>query len=149
MKPPDGILETSLYASDLDAARYFYAGVLGLPVITAEAGRHVFFRCGEGVLLIFEPGTTVSPGRAGPTDVPAHGAFGPGHVAFSVRESELPAWREHLEANGVPVEAEIDWPRGGRSLYFRDPAGNSLELASPRLWGFSEAKEKGPCDSSP
>ncbi len=144
MKPPDGILETALYATDLDAARRFYGKVLGLPLIAAEAGRHVFFRCGEGVLLVFEPGATAASGHAGSIGVPAHGACGPGHVAFAVRESELPAWREHLETNGVPLEAEVAWPRGGRSLYFRDPAGNSVELASPRLWGFAEAKRRSP-----
>jgi len=40
------------------------------------------------------------------------------------------------ETNGVPIESEVRWPRGGRSLYVRDPAGNSVEIASPALWGF-------------
>jgi catechol 2,3-dioxygenase-like lactoylglutathione lyase family enzyme len=57
-------------------------------------------------------------------------------VAFAVAEAELPAWRERLGAAGVEVEAEIEWPRGGRSLYVRDPAGNSVELATPRIWGL-------------
>jgi catechol 2,3-dioxygenase-like lactoylglutathione lyase family enzyme len=144
VRPPGGVLETSLYAADLAAARRFYAEVLGLPLIAAEAGRHVFFRCGEGVLLVFDPEATASPGRTGPAEVPAHGACGPGHVAFAVREADLPAWRERLEACGVPIEAEVAWPRGGRSLYFRDPAGNSLELTSPRVWGLAETRERSP-----
>ena len=46
------VLETCLYASDLEAAERFYGGVLGLAVFGREAGRHVFFRCGDAV---FEP----------------------------------------------------------------------------------------------
>src|SRR5262249_49823218 len=117
-----GVLETSLYASDLDAAERFYAGVLGLEVDSKVRGRHVFFRCGPGVLLVFDPASTSSAG--GP--VPAHGATGPGHVALAVEEDELTAWRERLRAGGVEIEAEADWPGGGRSLYVRDPAGNSV-----------------------
>jgi catechol 2,3-dioxygenase-like lactoylglutathione lyase family enzyme len=65
----------------------------------------------------------------GNASIPLHGAFGPGHVAFSASDTELADW------HGVAIERTIDWPGGGRSLYFRDPAGNSLELATPRIWG--------------
>jgi catechol 2,3-dioxygenase-like lactoylglutathione lyase family enzyme len=129
------VLETCLYALDLDAAEDFYRRVLGLEMITREAGRHVFFRCGKGVLLVFNPEET---GEAG-GDVPPHGAQGAGHVAFAVPSAELDAWRDHLERHGMEIEAEVTWPRGGRSLYFRDPAGNSLELATPKIWGIGEA----------
>ena len=133
-----GILETALYARDLEAARRFYQDVLGLVLITREPGRHIFFRCGGGVLLIFDPAITVTPSRVGGALVPAHGAHGPGHAAFAVAAAKLPQWRERLAAHGVGVESEVVWPRGGRSLYFRDPAGNSLELASPAIWGLEE-----------
>jgi catechol 2,3-dioxygenase-like lactoylglutathione lyase family enzyme len=94
----------------------------------------VFFRCGAGVFLVFHPEATATPG--GPT--PPHGARGPGHLAFAVPEAELPAWRERLAAHAVALETEVAWPRGGRSLYFRDPAGNSVELATPAVWGLAE-----------
>jgi catechol 2,3-dioxygenase-like lactoylglutathione lyase family enzyme len=55
-----------------------------------------------------------------------------------VPAASLDAWRGHLAACGVVVEKEVAWPRGGRSLYVRDPAGNSVELASPRIWGLRE-----------
>jgi Glyoxalase/Bleomycin resistance protein/Dioxygenase superfamily len=61
--------------------------------------------------------------------LPTHGAEGEGHVAFAVPASELADWRVHLHAHGVPIEVEVDWDEGGRSIYFRDPAGNSVELA--------------------
>ena len=134
-----GVLETCLYARDLDAAARFYAEVLGLEPFARAEGRHVFFRCGAGVLLLFNPAVTGStPGAVGGVAVPAHGAAGAGHVAFAVDESALPAWRERLAAHGVAVEAEIAWPRGGRSVYVRDPAGNSVELATPAIWNLPE-----------
>ena len=131
-----GVLETCLYARDLDAAARFYAEVLELREIARAEGRHVFFRCGGGVLLLFNPDVTgTTPGAVGGVPVPAHGAAGPGHVALAVPEDALPAWRERLVAHGVAIEAEIAWPRGGRSLYVRDPAGNSVELAPGAIWG--------------
>ncbi|HWK89353.1 MAG TPA: VOC family protein [Longimicrobium sp.] len=132
------ILEACLYAPDLEAAERFYAEVLGLEVITRVPGRHVFFRCGARVFLVFDPEKT-RPG----SHVPGHGATGPGHVCFAAREDELPAWRAHLAAHGVAVETEHAWPGGGRSLYFRDPAGNSIELGTPSIWGISEAEAAG------
>jgi catechol 2,3-dioxygenase-like lactoylglutathione lyase family enzyme len=63
---------------------------------------------------------------------------GPQHVCFRVADAELDQWNEHLQQNGVTVEMDLRWPRGGRSLYFRDPAGNSVELASPIIWGIPE-----------
>ncbi|AHG91932.1 Glyoxalase-like domain protein [Gemmatirosa kalamazoonensis] len=129
-----GVLETCVYASDLDAAERFYADVIGLEAFARVAGRHVFFRCGGGVFLVFNPDATT----AATGDVPPHGARGAGHVAFAAPERELDAWRARLTERGVPVEAEVRWPRGGRSLYVRDPAGNSVELATPAIWNLSE-----------
>ena len=130
------VLETCLYASDLEAAERFYGGVLGLQVHAREAGRHVFFRCGDAMLLVFDPERTSSAaGAVRGVPVPAHGSRGPGHVCFRVGEDELPAWRDRLERAGLAVEAEIHWPKGGSSLYVRDPAGNSVELAPGSIWG--------------
>jgi catechol 2,3-dioxygenase-like lactoylglutathione lyase family enzyme len=132
------VLETCLYAADLDAAAAFYGDVLGLHEVSRVAGRHVFFRCGSRMLLLFDPERTAEPG-----DVPPHGAHGPGHVAFGVPEAELDQWRAHLSTHGVAVEREAHWPRGGRSVYLRDPAGNSVELATPRIWGIAERDALG------
>jgi catechol 2,3-dioxygenase-like lactoylglutathione lyase family enzyme len=132
-----GILEACLYCSDLEAAERFYAGVLGLQVHTREAGRHVFFRCGEAMLLVFDPDTTATEeSEVNGSPIPLHGARGAGHVAFRASEAELPAWRERLEAEGIEIESEVDWPNGARSIYFRDPAGNSVEVATPELWAI-------------
>jgi catechol 2,3-dioxygenase-like lactoylglutathione lyase family enzyme len=128
------VMETCLYAADLESAERFYSGVLGLPAIGREAGRHVFFRCGRGVLLIFSPIKAAEEGH----DVPPHGSTGPGHIAFAVPEEELPLWRSRLEQAGVSIERDFEWPWGGRSIYFRDPAGNSLEVTTPRIWSITE-----------
>ena len=131
------ILETILYAGNLDAAEAFYGQVLGL-ARTARAGdRHVFFRCGGQMLLIFNPDITLVPPSPGALPVPPHGARGPGHVCFKASAEEIGRWRDRLAASGVAIEADFEWPQGGRSLYFRDPAGNSVEFAEPRIWGLS------------
>ena len=133
------VLETALYTDDLPAANRFYGVVLGLEPIAFVEGRHLFFRCGEGVVLIFDRRSTATvPTSVNGVPVPMHGATGAGHMALAVAEAELPGWRAHLAAEGVAIESEVTWPRGGRSLYIRDPAGNSVELASPLLWGFEE-----------
>ena len=131
---PTRILETALYADDLDAAEAFYTTVLGLEAHSRIPGRHVFFRCGDAMLLVFNPEATAHATGA----VPPHGARGPGHVAFAVDDESLASWREQLHAHNVSIEAETPWPNGGRSLYFRDPAGNSVELATPAIWSRSE-----------
>ena len=133
------ILEACLYATDLDAAERFYVDVLGLERYSAMPGRHVFFRCGAGMFLVFNPArTSGEPSLVGGALVPAHGATGPGHVAFAVADADIPGWRARLGAMAVPIESEVQWPRGGRSLYLRDPAGNCVELASPKLWGLED-----------
>lgn len=127
------IFETCLYASDLAAAARFYTEVLGLEIVARPMdGRLIALRCGQAVLLVFDPDRT----RQDEVGVPRHGTKGHGHVAFAATADELDSWREHLKKCGVAIEQEVDWPEGGRSIYFRDPAGNSVELAPPTLWGF-------------
>lgn len=130
------ILETALYAADLDAAEAFYGGILGLERIVRVGDRHVFFRLAGSVLLIFNPGETAKPPGNPALPVPPHGAHGPGHACLAAPAAALEDWRARLVAAGVAVEADFRWPNGARSIYVRDPAGNSLEFAEPRLWGF-------------
>jgi catechol 2,3-dioxygenase-like lactoylglutathione lyase family enzyme len=131
---PTGILETVLYAHDLAAAEAFYGGVLGLEPFAKQPERHLFYRCGAQMLLIFNPVATRLPPGAGAPPVPTHGMEGEGHVCFRASAAEISAWRGRLAARGVAIERDFAWPGGGRSLYFRDPAGNSLEFAEPVIW---------------
>jgi len=134
---PSGILESALYVDDLDAAEAFYGGILGLERITRAEDRHVFFRCGEGVLLLFVAAATeIPPLPDAKLPVPPHGTHGPGHLCFRASGEEIEEWKDHLAGHGVAIEADFEWPSGGRSIYFRDPAGNSIEFAEPRIWGL-------------
>ena len=131
----DGTLESALYATDLAAAEAFYGKVLGLEVLTRQEGRHVFFTVGRSVLLIFNPDATDHPPAPDARlPVPGHGARGAGHYCFAVEGTGMDALRAHLEAQGVGIEADFRWPGGARSIYVRDPAGNSVEFAEPTLW---------------
>ncbi|MDT7909624.1 VOC family protein, partial [Thermus sp.] len=89
------VLETSVYAEDLEKARAFYEGVLGLPCFQFKPPRHAFFRAGRGVFLVFNPALTEKEEA-----LPPHGARGSVHVAFRVEEEELPLWEERLKAAG-------------------------------------------------
>ncbi|MFT4151343.1 MAG: VOC family protein [Paracoccaceae bacterium] len=129
------ILETVLYASDLAAAEAFYARVFGLEVAQRLDGKFVFFRMAEQMLLIFDPAASSLADPANP--IPRHGATGPGHVCFRVdSHSAVDAWRRHLSAQGIEIEADHRWPNGARSIYVRDPAGNSVEVGEARMWGL-------------
>jgi catechol 2,3-dioxygenase-like lactoylglutathione lyase family enzyme len=133
---PSAVLESGLYVTDLVAAERFYREVLGLEPAGKVEGRHAFFKCGRGVVLLFNAEAT----RHAPPDarlpVPPHGAAGQGHLCFAATEAEIDGWRAHLTSHGVEIETEFEWPQGGRSIYFRDPSGNSLEFANPSIWGL-------------
>lgn len=135
---PSRILESALYVADLDAAEKFYGEVMGLTRISAVPDRHVFFRCGDAVVLLFNAEATKAPPELDARlPVPPHGRTGAGHLCFAATGDEIDAWRLRLEAAGVAIEADFEWPNGGRSIYFRDPSGNSIEFAEPRIWGLA------------
>lgn len=131
------VLETILYAEDIDAAELFYRDILGLEVYSRAPTRQVFFKLDDQMLLIFNPAeTAVPPQPDAKLPVPPHGTTGNGHVCFAATASDIVRWKEHLEGHGIAIEADFKWPSGGRSIYFRDPAGNCLEFAEPNIWGF-------------
>lgn len=131
---PTALLEAALYVDDLNTAANFYGQTLGLNEELRVPGRHVFFRVGQTILLIFDANVTAEGSSNPRFPVPAHGAHGPGHLCFAASRAEIDQWRTHLETAGHPIEADFDWPGGAHSIYFRDPAGNSIEIAEPRLW---------------
>ena len=128
------VLETALYVDDLARAREFYEGSLGLSLLRADHRMCAFDVGGRSVLLLFQRGgsaqTTTVPGGT----IPPHDGQGPLHIAFAIAVDELPGWEETLEKTGIAVEGRAIWQRGGTSLYFRDPDGHLLELATSGLW---------------
>jgi len=132
-----GIFDTALYVDDLEKAEQFYHHVLGLQKVFSVPGRQLVFQCQESILLIFNPGhtererTVINGGN-----IPFHGSRGPGHTAFRVAKTDLEPWRKYFRDVGVSIESEVAWPNGARSIYFRDPAGNLVELVTPGVWGL-------------
>ena len=133
---PDGILETVLYAPDLAVTEAFYSDILGLVPFQKQADRQLFYRCGNQVLLMFNAEATRHPPKPGALPVPPHGMTGEGHVCFSASAADIEIWKTRLQSKGVAIESDFVWPSGGRSIYFRDPAGNCLEFAEPKIWGL-------------
>jgi len=130
-----GILETCLYAEDLEKAKSFYSALPGIEFLAEEQDRHIFFRCGSSMLLIFNPEkTSEEQTEVEGKVIPLHGTQGEGHIAFSINGKELNEWRQFLIDNSISIESEVKWPNGSVSLYFRDPAGNSVELVSATIW---------------
>ena len=126
------IIETGIYVNDLDGTERFCRDNFGLRVTAKEPGRHVFFQVGtSSVLLAFIAEATLKA-----TEKTPHGVKGPGHFAMGIEAESLDAWGRKLQENGIIIEDDVSWPQGGRSIYFRDPAGNSVELVTPGVWGL-------------
>jgi len=135
---PDRILETCLYAENLEEVKTFYQDVMCLELVSEEAGRHLFFRCGQGMFLVFNPVETMKETQddEGGMDIPAHGAKGASHVAFRIPAESYAFWKRHFMTKEILIEREIEWPRNGKSMFIRDPGNNSVEVATPGLWGL-------------
>ncbi len=124
------IKETCLYSTDLKRAEEFYAHILGLEKIVSVENRHVFFRAGSSVLLIFNPDVTKHE-----TSVPPHFGSGQLHIAFEVAREDYVSTKEKILAKGVTIEHEHDWPGGYKSFYFRDTDNHCIEIVEAGMWG--------------
>ena len=130
----DRILETAIYVDDLSRSIRFYQDVLQLRVLVRDDRFCAFDFSGRSVLLLFRRGASANAIELPCGVIPAHGGSGELHIAFAVAVTELPIWVAHLESHGVGIESSVDWPLGGKSVYFRDPDKNLLELATPGVW---------------
>ncbi|PPQ28151.1 VOC family protein [Rhodopila globiformis] len=128
------ILETSLYVEDLDRSRRFYERLFGFTAFMQDERMCAMEVPGEQVLLLFRHGMTDAPAPVSGGFIPPHHGRGALHLAFAIPYGELAAWQAHLAEQGVALESRLSWPHGGTSLYFRDPDGHSLEVATPGLW---------------
>jgi catechol 2,3-dioxygenase-like lactoylglutathione lyase family enzyme len=132
----DRVIETCLHVDDLDRAGAFYEGVLGLTLMTGDSRFRAYDVGGKSALLLFRRGGTHDTVRLPGGTVPPHGGDGQLHVAFAVKAAELSTWEARLAEHGIAIEGRMEWPAGGRSLYFRDPDRHLLELATPGLWAI-------------
>ena len=132
----NGVLETALYVSDLSRARAFYVGLFECDVLLDTPRLVALSVAGRSVLLLFQRGATDAPLATAGGVVPGHGASGVQHLAFAIASHAVDGWLERLASAGVALESRVRWERGGESLYFRDPDGHSVELATPGLWAI-------------
>jgi len=126
----DGILESSLYVSDLPRSIRFYQDTFGFSVISDFGERGCALHAGPNqVLLLFKKGASLA------TSTP-HDGDGELHLAFAIAAAELTNWESWLQERGIAVELKRTWDGGGWSLYFRDPDRHLLELATPGTWSI-------------
>lgn len=129
-----GVLETSLYVSDLARSIAFYRDLLGMAVLL-ESPRIAALDAGRStVLLLFPKGAAAQDVHDDRGVIPGHDGAGRLHLAFAVEADKRESWRARLETAGVVMRGEYAWPRGGVSLYFEDPDGHVVELATPGVW---------------
>jgi catechol 2,3-dioxygenase-like lactoylglutathione lyase family enzyme len=136
----NGLVETALFVENLPQASDFYEQVLGLSKIT-DSDRGCVFRLADQRYLLLvthegarTPNETPSGSILPPCALPQHDGRGPGHIAFGVSSAVLDSWRARLEKHHVEILSEVTWESGARSLYFRDPDGHMIELATPGIW---------------
>jgi len=128
------LLETSLYTDDLTRAAEFYRSLFGFGTLVENPRIVALDVAGRDVLLLFKRGATVNPLASPGGTIPPHDGDGPTHFAFGIEYEELEAWASRLAAQGVDIESRVEWDGGGVSLYFRDPDGHSVELATRGTW---------------
>ncbi|MCG7393187.1 VOC family protein [Microvirga sp. ACRRW] len=130
----NAILETALYVDDLARAKTFYESDLGLPLLMENKRMCAFDVGGRSVLLLFLRGASAEDMAMPSGTIPGHDGHGPLHMCFAIEPDELAAWEERLRERDIPVASRVTWSRGGTSIYFHDPDGHVMELATPGLW---------------
>jgi catechol 2,3-dioxygenase-like lactoylglutathione lyase family enzyme len=131
--PIDGVLETSLYARDLPRTAAFYRDLFQFRTLLDTPRLVAFEVAGRQVLLVFKAGATDEDIVDDRGVIPGHDGRGRLHFALSIAAADLDVWRARLARREIAAD-EYRWPRGGTSLYFRDPDGALVELATPGLW---------------
>ncbi|MBM0207049.1 VOC family protein [Micromonospora sp. STR1s_5] len=137
--PISGVLETALYSDDLPRAARFYEDVLGLKRIFADERLAAYEVGPRSVLLLFRRGSTRETVTMPGGTIPPHDGNGPLHLALAIPADTLAAWEGHLASCDIAIEGRTHWPQAGISIYFRDPDGHLVELATPGLWPNSRA----------
>ena len=141
MLGPTHIAETSLYVDDVERAAQFYTRLFNASVLRRDARLCALRINDQQVLLLFLRGGSTQAVTLEGGVIPAHDGHGPLHVCFGVGMDEPNAWERRLQQLGIQIESRVHWPPGGTSLYFRDPDGHAVELATPRVWAGQLSRE--------
>jgi len=131
-----GVVETCLYVDDLERAARFYEDVLEFKRLIGDERFCALSVADRSVLLLFVKGATMEAVHTAGGLIPPHDGNGNQHVAFAIPGLAEAAWQRRLRDRGIPIESTVDWPRGGRSIYFRDPDQHLLELITPGCWSI-------------
>jgi len=129
-----GVIETAIYVEDVARASKFYEQVLGLRRIAGDDRFCAYSVADRDVLLLFKRGATAQPVQTPSGVIPPHDGSGQNHFAFAIPAEELSLWEQQLADQGIAIEGRVQWPRGGTSIYFRDPDANLVEFATPGMW---------------
>jgi catechol 2,3-dioxygenase-like lactoylglutathione lyase family enzyme len=129
-----GVLETALHVADPARSAAFYRRLFGFEVLLESDRLVALDVAGRNVLLLFLLGGTSEPFAVEGGVIPPHGGSGQLHLAFAIVAEDFEPWRRRLESDGIAIESVVQWPGGGSSLYFRDPDGHLVELATPGIW---------------
>ena len=126
----EGILESSLYVTDVARSAQFYENIFCFRVISDFVSCGCAMQAGNRqVLLLFKKGGSL----AGPSP---HDGDGELHLAFAIPAAELANWEAWLAESGIAVEEKRTWELGGHSLYFRDLDRHLIEVATPGVWSI-------------
>jgi len=130
--PPrlEGLLEVAIYVDDIERSVRFYRTIVGLEVIFSGARLSALQAGMTQVLLVCQKQASAG------LSIGSHFAEGEQHIAFAIAASNLHAWEDWLVRQGIAIEEKRQWPRGGASLYFRDPDRHLIELATPGVWAI-------------
>ena len=115
----------------------FYTTILGLEFVSEEKDRFVFLKAGQSMLLIFNPSKTLAGNDTSTTQLPSHGAITPPsiiHFALEIDKQNYDNAKHMLNEKNIKIEKEVTWGKGTNSIYFRDPAGNLVEIITPGSW---------------
>jgi catechol 2,3-dioxygenase-like lactoylglutathione lyase family enzyme len=104
----------SVLTQDLQRAKSFYVGTLGLEIET-EGESDMELRCGQVTLDVFDPSSIGQP-------------FAPSPAGVALRVADVDAAREELESKGVVFDGDTIVTDVCKQAWFKDPDGNALML---------------------
>ena len=113
---------TVIFVRDMGAMRRFYEDILGLSLLRELSPGWIEYRVGDNTLALARPSLTAA-------DAPTPNRSASLQLAFKVSAADVDACADELVRSGVAlVSPPTDHAFGHRTLFFRDPDGNLLEV---------------------